>query len=190
MADLVPGRDCGTCNACCVFPLIDSPEITKLSGSVCCHSKPAGCDIYETRPGLCSRFFCGWRRNANIPADWRPDRSGIFITFGTEGVPPQFGGASGMTLMLVGNPLKTVRQTDFLNFVAHNVSKRVPVFLAVPGPKGMQAASLLLNEPQMEAAVKQNRSAVRLLLEQALKRFATHAYLPYVMAHESTDVSS
>jgi hypothetical protein len=190
MVDVVPGRECGTCNACCVFPLIDSPELTKLSGSVCCHSKPAGCDIYETRPGLCQRFFCGWRRNAKIPAAWRPDRSDIFITFGTDGVPPQFGGASGMTLMLTGNPLKTVRQPDFLNFVANCVSQRLPVFLAVPGPRGMQAASLLLNEPQMEAAVKQNRSAVRVLLEQALKRFAAHTYVPYVMAHDGADVSS
>jgi hypothetical protein len=190
MVQLAPGRECGTCNACCVFPLIDSPEIRKASGAVCCHSKPTGCDIYECRPGLCSRFFCGWRRDTSIPQDWRPDRSGIFITYGTEGVPPQFGGASGPTLMLTDNPLKTVRRTDVQNFVANCVAQRVPVFLAVPGPRGMQAASLLLNEPQMEAAVKQNRSAVKALLEQALKRFAAHTYVPYAMAYESADVSS
>jgi hypothetical protein len=190
MVELVPGRECGTCNACCVFPLIDSPELTKLSGSVCRHSNAAGCDIYESRPGVCRRFFCGWRRNALIPEDWRPDRSGIFVTMGTENVPPQFGGAAGFTLMLVGNPLKTVRQPGFLDFVATFVSRRIPVFLAVPGPRGSHAASLLLNEPQMEAAVRQTRTAVKTLLEQALKRFAGHDYPPYVMEHGGVDVSS
>ncbi len=190
MVDLVPGRECGACNACCVVPLIDTPEFSKPPGAVCCHSQAAGCGIYETRPGLCRRFFCGWRRDANIPAAWRPDRSGIFITFSTENVPPQFGGAMGMTLMLTGNPLKTVRDTTFLNFVATCVAQRVPVFLAVPGPIGTQAASLLLNEPRMEAAARQTRSAVRALLEQALKRFATHTYIPAPMARESAEVSS
>jgi hypothetical protein len=190
MVATVPGRECGSCTACCVFLTIDSPEITKQSGAICRHRTEAGCGIYETRPRPCQEFFCGWRRNANIPEDWRPDRSGIFITFGTEGVPPQFGGASGLTLALVGNPLQTVRRTDFQNFVANCVAQRVPVFLALPGPKGTRPVSLLLNEPQMEAAAKQNRGVVKALLEQALKRFAGHAYQPYVMAHHGADVSS
>lgn len=190
MVELVPGRECGSCNACCVIPVIDSPELTKLPGAACRHSQAAGCDIYESRPNVCRRFFCGWRRNSLVPEAWRPEESGIFVVMGTENVPPQFGGAVGFTLMLVGNPLKTVRQQDVVDFVAGCVLRRIPVFLAVPGPKGSHAASLLLNEPQMEAAARQTRGAVKTLLEQALKRVTAHDHQPYVMAHDGADVSS
>lgn len=189
MEELVPGRACGACNLCCVVPVIDSPELTKLSGSVCRHSK-AGCDIYETRPGVCRRFFCGWRRTTLIPEGWRPDIAGVFATLGTDDVPPQFGGAVGITLTLVGNPLKTVRQPWFVDYVAGAVADGIPLFLALPGPKGMQAAMLLLNGPEMDAAATRARAAVKDLLERALKRLSAHDFVPHAMAHDGADVSS
>ena len=175
MDDLVPGRDCGDCNLCCVVPVIDSPELTKLSGSVCRHSKPGGCDIYEARPGVCRRFFCGWRRTTLIPEGWRPDLCGVFVTLDSAGVPPQFGGAMGVTLTLVGNPLKTVRQPWFVDYVAGAVAQRIPLFLQMPGPVGMQAGALLLNGPEMDVAAARSRAAVKELLERTLKRlYFTH----------------
>jgi hypothetical protein len=190
MEDLVPGRDCGACNLCCVVPVIDSPELTKPSGSVCRHSKPAGCDIYETRPAVCRRFFCGWRRTTLVPEGWRPDISGVFVTLGTEGVPPQFGGAVGVTLSLVGNPLKTVRQSWFVDFVAGAATQRIPLFLQLPGPAGMQAGMLLLNGPELDAAGNRSRAAVKDLLERTLKRLSAHDFVPYEMAHDGADASS
>ena len=189
MDGLVSGRACGDCNLCCVVPVIDSPELTKLSGSVCRHSK-SGCDIYDTRPDICRRFFCGWRRTTLIPEGWRPDQCGVFVTLGTEGVPPRFGGAVGVTLGLVGNPLKTVRQPWFVDYVAGAVTKRIPLFLQVPGPVGMKAAMLLLNGPEMDAAAAKARAAVKDVLERALKRLSAHEYVSYEMAHDGADVSS
>lgn len=190
MTPLVPGRECGSCRACCVVTAIDSAEITKPSGVACRHAGAGGCGIYETRPAVCRDFYCGWRMSALIPDGWRPDRSGIFILFGKDGVPPRFGGATGITLMLIGNPLQAVRQPQLLDFVSGCVTQAIPVFLAVPGPRGHQAVSVLLNEPQMEAAGRENRAAVRVLLEQSLKRFAAHEFPPYVMTQQGIDVSS
>jgi hypothetical protein len=179
MDDLVPGRECGDCNLCCVVPVIDSPELTKMSGSVCRHSK-GGCDIYDARPIVCRRFFCGWRRTTLIPEGWRPDLCDVFVTM--EEV--------GLNLMLVGNPLKTVRQPWFVDFVAGAVTQRVPLLLGLPGPKGMQAAMLPLNNAEMGAAASHSRGAVKEILERTLKRLTGHAFAPYEMAHDGADVSS
>ena len=179
MVELVPGRECGTCNLCCAVPVIDSPEMTKLSGSVCRHSQ-GGCDIYDTRPDVCRRFFCGWRRTTLIPAGWRPDASGVFVTMEE----------AGLNLMLVGNPLKTVRQPWFVDYVAGAVTQGVPLLLGLPGPKGMQAAMLPLNGAEMEAAARTARGAVKDVLERTLKRLTAHSFVPYEMAHDGADVSS
>jgi hypothetical protein len=179
MDGLVAGRECGDCNLCCVIPLIDSPELTKLSGSVCRHSK-GGCDIYDTRPGVCRRFFCGWRRTTLIPEGWRPDRSGVFVTMEE----------AGLNLMLVDNPLKTVRQPWFVDFVAGAVTQRIPLLLGLPGPMGTQAAMLPLNGAEMQAAATHSRAAVKDILERMLKRLTGHAFASYEMAHDGADVSS
>jgi hypothetical protein len=189
MDELVPGRECGPCNLCCVAPVIDSPELTKRSGAVCRHSH-GGCDIYDSRPDVCRRFFCAWRRTKLIPQDWRPDRCGVFATLDSDNVPPQFGGAAGISLMLTDNPLKTVRQPWFLDFVAGAVADRVPLFLTLPGPQGAQAAMVLLNDAEMEAAARQARAAVKAVLERVLKRLAAHQFVSYEMAHDGADVSS
>lgn len=184
MEDLVPGRECGSCNACCVVPVIDSPQFSKHSNTVCRHSRDAGCAVYETRPDVCRRFFCGWRRTKLIPDDWRPDRSGVFVTMGSENVPPQFGGAVGLTLTLTDNPLKTVRQPWFVDFVAGAAARRIPLFLSLPGGEGMQAAMVLLNGAPLDAALGKARAAVKDVLERALKQLAGHTYIPCVMTHE------
>jgi hypothetical protein len=70
-------RVCGECRACCyVFPLIDKPK-----NVWCKHSTPKGCDCYGQRPSICSSYKCLYLLNKNVPAAWRPDRSGIIISF-------------------------------------------------------------------------------------------------------------
>ncbi len=178
MSELVPGRECGACNACCVVPLIESPQFSKPSGAACRHSN-GGCGIYESRPDVCRRFFCGWRRSALIPDGWRPDISGVFVTME----------AAGLNLMLVGNPLKTVRQPWFVDFVAGAVTQRIPLLLGLPGPEGMQAAMLKLNGAEMENAARTARGAVKDVLERTLKRLSAHRFVPCATAQVPADVS-
>ena len=187
---LVPGRTCGDCTVCCTWPTIDKPEIQKRSGTTCRHCTAGGCAIYETRYPICRDYYCAWRAMEMFGEDWRPDRCGVFATLDAENVPPQFGGAVGISLMLVDNPLKTVRQSWFQDFVAGAVTDRVPLFLTLPGPMGTQAAMILLNTQEMEAAATRARAAVKDVLERVLKRLSGHDFVPYEMTQEGVDVSS
>ena len=53
----VQGRECGSCQVCCIAPSIDNPDIQKMAGSPCRHSLQGGCSIYEDRPEVCRTFF-------------------------------------------------------------------------------------------------------------------------------------
>jgi hypothetical protein len=59
---LVPGRDCGDCVACCEVLRIVDPEVGKPAGIMCRHNTGNGCGIPATRPEICRRWFCLWRR--------------------------------------------------------------------------------------------------------------------------------
>jgi len=185
---LVRGRECGECQVCCIMPTIDQRDIQKLPGSPCRHSLQGGCGIYETRPEVCRIFFCGWRRSRDVPDDWRPDRSGVFIVLEVNTL-PQYG-PFGVILNLVGNPLKTVRRPDFIDFVVKNVRNNVAVYLGLPGPTGRQTARVLLNNPPLLDAASRSRANVKTVLEALLKRLAAHQFVPYVMENSGHDVGS
>jgi hypothetical protein len=185
---LVPGRECGECTLCCIIPAIDKPEIQKMPGSVCRHCSSGGCAIYEARPPICRGFYCAWRRTSQIPEDWRPDKSGIFAELEIK-VPPQFK-PIGINLMLVGNPLKIVRRTDFIDFVAGNIRNNVALFMGVPGPKGMQSVRLPLNTRELLDATTQSRAHVKAVLENMLKRLAAYECVPLALVHGGQDVST
>jgi hypothetical protein len=72
---LVEGRDCGECFACCVE--IAVPELSKPAREACVHCSSGGCAIYDTRPPVCRKWFCAWRRLPDLPDHLRPDRSGL-----------------------------------------------------------------------------------------------------------------
>jgi hypothetical protein len=185
---LVPGRECGECQLCCIVPAIDKPEIQKLSGSPCRHCIGGGCDVYETRPEVCRTYYCGWRRIDLFRDNWRPDKSGVFAELET-GQPPPFQNV-GISMILVGNPLKTVRRHDFIDFVAINVRNNVALFLGLPGPNGKQAARLPLNNREIIAAASRSRAELKELLEKILKRLQAHTYIPYEMENSGQDVST
>jgi len=182
---LVLGRECGACSQCCVTPAIDKPDIQKAPGTPCRH-RAGGCAIYESRPQICRDYHCGWRRLAGVLQDWRPDLSGVFVELEAD-VPLQFRASIGMTLILVGNPLKTVRRHDFQEFVARNVRNNVFLFLGLPGPRGMQCVRLPLNTQYILDAAAQSRNAVRSALEKVLKRLSAHAFKPHAMEHAGHD---
>lgn len=188
MNSLVPGRECGECTLCCIVPGIDKPDMQKQPKSVCRHCDK-GCTIYETRPEVCRDYYCGWRKMDLIPGDWRPDKSGVFAELTTD-LPPQFNSGVGVILILTGNPLKTVRQHEFIDFVARCISSNFPLFLSLPGPKGKQCAQLPLNTRDIYEAARRSRSDTRLEVEKILKRLAAHDFVPQVLEHSGHDVST
>jgi hypothetical protein len=184
---LVAGRECGACTVCCTVPTINKPEIQKLSGATCRHCTGAGCAIYETRPPICRSYYCAWRTVEIFDDSWRPDRSGVMPYVETEGISEAFDLSTGIGLMLVGNPLKTVRQRWFQEFVTTGIMNSVPLFMSLPGPRGYQAATVSLNTEQMLDAIKRN--AVKDALEAALKILRDWKFVPAVITHAGNDVS-
>jgi len=173
---LVPGRACGECTVCCTAMAIDKADIQKDAGVTCRHCK-SGCTIYETRPALCRDYYCGWRQLPILDDSWRPDKSGVFVEL------EPVDGQTGLSLVLVGNPLRTIRQTWFIDFVTVGVCGYVPLLLGIPGPRGHQGASLLLNTKQMLEAAHNSRARVKDLLEKELKRLQTHDFPPRVIVY-------
>jgi len=185
---LIPGRDCGGCTVCCVFPTINKPEIQKQSGARCRHCRETGCAIYDSRPPVCRAYYCAWRTVDIFGDDWRPDRSGVLPYVETEGISEAFDLATGIGLMLVGNPLRTVRQKWFQDFVVTGVMSSVPLFLSLPGPRGHQAATVSLNTEEMLEAIRGNR--VKDALEQVLKILRGWDFQPAKITYSGNDVSS
>jgi hypothetical protein len=162
---------------------IDKPEIQKEAGVTCRHCK-GGCAIYETRPSLCRDYHCGWRQLPILDESWRPDRSGVFV----ELEPME--GRTGLSLVLVGNPLKTLRQSWFIEFVAAGVRGDIPLALGIPGPRGHQGASLLLDSGDMLAAANRSRAAVKDVLERELKLLMSHDFPPRRILNTGNDVGA
>jgi hypothetical protein len=174
--DLVPGRACGDCTLCCTVLAIDQPDIQKEAGVTCRHCRD-GCAIYEARPVLCRDYHCGWRQLPILDEDWRPDRSGVFVEVEV------IDGETAISMVLVGNPLKTVRQTWFIDFVITGVRANVPLHLGIPGPQGFQGASLPLNTREMTEAASNSRARTKELLEKELKRLKAFRFEPRVITN-------
>ncbi|HJT44488.1 MAG TPA: hypothetical protein VJ750_13430 [Rhizomicrobium sp.] len=185
---LIPGRECGECTACCVFPSINKPEIQKLSGARCRHCTGRGCAIYDSRPPVCRSYYCAWRTVNIFGDDWRPDKSGVLPYVETEGIPDNFHFSAGIGLALIGHPLKIVRQKYFQDFVVTGVMNSIPMFLSLPGPRGHLAATVWLNTEQMVEAVRRN--AVKDALEAAVKILRGWKFQPAVITYSGNDVSS
>ena len=181
---LVPGRECGDCTVCCQVLNIDKPQVQKASGVLCQHCQGGGCAIYETRFDVCRNFHCAWRQLPNMDEGWRPDRSGVFAEF------QLLDGVTGISLMLVGNPLRTVRQSWFIDFVANGVIHNIPLWMTLPGPPGHEGAQNLLNIRGMREAAAASRAQVKGLLETALRRLQAFPFKPYVPQNSGNSVGS
>jgi len=119
--------------------------------------------------------------------NWRPDKSGVLALVETEGIPEQFELTTGLTLMLVGRGRRIIRQAWFQDFVVTGVMNSVPLFLALPGPRGHQAASVFLNTQEMLEAIR--RGTVKEALEAALKILKAWNFSPAPITHSGNDVS-
>lgn len=82
-------RQCGRCNACCIWYGVDSSREAQAEGTVSLY-KHAGekckfinkrldhrrCGVYDKRPCACVRFKCSWLMGF-FPDDFRPDKVGL-----------------------------------------------------------------------------------------------------------------
>ena len=184
MDQLVPGRECGGCTLCCTVLLVDTPEIQKEAGATCRHCVK-GCAIHESRPPVCRDYFCAWRRMEIFGPEWRPDRSGVLAEIEPADIPAELSLRTGISLMLTGQPRKIIRQKYFQDFINWGVMNGVPLFLALPGPSGHQAAKLILNTEAMRAAVANGH--VKDALETALARISRHGFPRHTMRHSGND---
>jgi hypothetical protein len=123
-----------------------------------------------------------------FPQDWRPDKSGLFIEILAD-QPPPFQ-PLGISMVLIANPLKTIRRPDVIDFIARNIRSKIAIFLGIPGPPGKQAATLQLNTKEMFEAAAHSRAEVKEALEKILRRLAAHNFIPYVVENSGHDVSS
>ncbi len=85
--NLVQGRECGGCVACCKTLEIQDPQIAKPADTLCKHCTGHGCSIYDTRPPTCRDWYCLWRREQNLPDQLRPDQCGVIFSIDGEDRP-------------------------------------------------------------------------------------------------------
>jgi hypothetical protein len=71
---------CGSCTVCCTVLSIDDGDFHKPSFTPCSHICEQGCDIYSSKPSICTGFYCMYAVLADFfRDDDRPDKSGIVI---------------------------------------------------------------------------------------------------------------
>lgn len=162
----LPGRDCGGCTACCVDLAIDSPELKKPDASECKHMiAGVGCGVFENRPSLCRRWYCGWRLVA-LSDDMRPDRSGVLLT-PEMGAQPGYQ-TGGLRIVLTRGDRSALRQDELLDFVARCVGGAVPIWLS--WGDGAAAKRYLVNEDLKRALGAGDKPAFYRVLAEALNR--------------------
>jgi hypothetical protein len=181
---LVPGRECGDCTVCCIVPTIDDPDIQKKPGMHCRHCE-TGCKIYESRPKSCRDFYCAWRMIPALGPDWRPDRSGVFGML--DGATIDGKDVLALTLMLIGDAVRTVSTPGFIKFVRANLAENRPIFLAISSRPGHVPLRTLLSGEAVVHAARQGDAQVRAILHHALRFLLAQPPKPYDLKHSGND---
>ncbi|HLY58104.1 MAG TPA: YkgJ family cysteine cluster protein [Stellaceae bacterium] len=165
---LVPGRACGSCNACCVALTIDDPELQKPQGHRCPNSdRDGGCTIYATRPHTCRTFYCGWRQLKWIRESLRPDQSGVLVLLDSEiskvNATERLA-IGGVQFMLLNKA--ALKAEGLAESVAAAVAAKIPVYLCIPGEPGFTVAGGRINEDLEEAVRIRDKAAVLRILRE------------------------
>lgn len=162
---LVAGRECGPCNVCCVALTIHDPALEKPQGYRCPNTLPnKGCAIYDTRPGTCRTFHCGWRHLRWVRDTLRPDLSGVLIRF-LNAVAADGTTQPGIIVTLLER--SALKAPGLAESVAAAVSAGVPVYLEVPGPPGYTSGRARINEALGDAIYTRDKEAVLQVLRRA-----------------------
>jgi hypothetical protein len=164
---LIEGRNCGTCDVCCVTLTIDDPELKKVQGYRCPHLKPSqGCSIYDTRPHTCRTFYCGWRRLKWVRGSLCPDRSGVLAELAGE-IEPDGTRRLGVAITLLNRA--ALKAEGLAETVTAAVAAQVPVFLTIPGPPGYTSARAKMNA-HLDGGGGEGQSGVLTILAQAQRQ--------------------
>jgi hypothetical protein len=179
-ADIIPGRDCGSCNVCCVALTIDDAELQKLQGYRCKNALPDNsCAIYALRPQTCRRFNCGWRLLKWVRQTLRPDLSGVLVRLHYE-----ISAATGtQTLGVIFTLLnkRALKAEGLAESIAAAVAADVPVYLQIPGPPGYTSSQARMNEALLHAVQTRDKEAVLEVLRIARQHGRGGKFVPIKM---------
>ncbi len=179
-ASLVPGRDCGDCNVCCVALTINDADLRKVQGYRCPNTRPDhGCAIYEARPRTCSSFFCGWRLLKWVREPLRPDRSGVLVGLTLDGVDAQGQKRHGVSFTLLTDA--ALKAEGLAETVAAAVTAGISVHLRIPGPPGHTSSHARVNEVLEHAVLTRDKPALLRILREARAKGRRGAHRPIVL---------
>jgi len=179
-AELIPGRECGDCNVCCVALTIDDPELRKPQGYRCRNTLPdKRCAIYERRPRTCSDFNCGWRQLKWVRPTLRPDTSGVLVRMQYEVSRDRGSAELGIIVTLLTNA--SLKAEGLAETIAAAVAAGVPVHLHVPGPPGYTAGHVRINEALIGAVQARDKAAVLEILRRARAKGRSGDHVPIVL---------
>ena len=178
--ELVAGRECGSCNVCCVVLTINDPAMQKLQGYRCRNARPDnGCAIYETRPQTCRTFFCAWRHLKWIREPLRPDTSGVLFRLHYD--KPDAAGQRRLGVMVTLLTNAALKAEGLAETVAAAVAADLPVFIHIPGPPGHTASTAKLNDVLRDAVLTRNKPAVLEVLRRARAQGRKGNHKPIVL---------
>lgn len=82
MITLNNDRSCGECTMCCQGYLFgEAYGFNFQLGKPCHYVRKSGCSIYDYRPyNPCKTYKCEWKKNKNIPEEFRPDKAKVILT--------------------------------------------------------------------------------------------------------------
>ncbi len=162
---LVPGRECGTCNVCCIALTINEPPLQKAQGIRCKHNKTDNlCAIYENRPDTCRTFFCGFRYLHWIKPTLRPDVSGVLVRMQAE--KPDGSGVQKVSPVFMLLNRDALKAEGLAESIAAAVMSDVPAYISIPGAPGYTASHARVNEVLRHAVITKDKPAVLRLLRQ------------------------
>lgn len=166
--EVIAGRDCGSCNVCCVALTVDEPELQKVQGYRCKHAQPDNsCAIYSARPKTCRDFYCGWRLLKWVKDTLRPDRSGVLIRLHVA-KPEHAAGRLGISVSLLNRA--ALRAEGLAETVAAAVAAGVPVYVHIPGPPGHTSGHARIDEVLAGPVAARDKQRVLDVLREAHKQ--------------------
>lgn len=175
--EILAGRECGSCNVCCVSLTIDDPELQKPQGYRCRNAqRDNSCAIYPTRPNTCRQFNCGWRLLRFVREGLRPDKSGLLFRMHMEKSSTTAATTMGVIVTLLNNA--ALKAEGLAESVAAAVDANVPVFLSVPGPPGFTSGIARVNEALADAVAFKDKPAMLRILGQAYRKGRTGDHTP------------
>ena len=184
---LVPGRECGSCNVCCVALTINEPALQKAQGYRCRNARPDNrCGIYEDRPRTCRTFDCGWRQLKWVREAMRPDVSGVLVQLHRKVYPDHSFSRMGIMVTLLTRA--ALKAEGLAETVAAAVTADVPVMLQVPGPPGHTYGQAQINDALLGPVRARDKAGVLEVLRQARAAGAKGKHRPITFGpHPTTD---